>query len=142
MDASAFDDYARSLPGPYEREMGTRIVKLLTLFDGHLYDAEIHASVVALAKTPSRWSAGHDVFDEVRRRLLGVNQKDNARQAEYAFEESCLQAMYNATNPDDPFDGSSPFYIAGQALALAQTIGIPVSEVVAVLTAGASATNE
>src|SRR4051812_1347414 len=62
--------------------------------------------------TPDRWSAGHAVFDEVRHRLLGaMKAKDRARECQYGFEESCCQALYNATDPPDPFDPGSAFFV-------------------------------
>jgi hypothetical protein len=123
-------------PGPYERQMGTYIVGLLRLFAGRLPDAESHARVVELAAAPSRWSAGHAVFDEIRHRLLtAMDRGDRLRSGQYSFEESCCQAMYNATVPPDPFDPSSAFFVVAQALGLAQLVGLPLDAVAAVFAA-------
>jgi hypothetical protein len=125
--------FPESHPGPYERQMGDYIVGLLRVFAGIVPDPESHAQVSELAGTPGRWSAGHAVFDEVRRRLLAATKaKDRAREWQYSFEESCCQAMYNATEPPDPFDPSSAFFVVAQALGLAQAIGIPLDVVAAV----------
>ncbi len=124
-------NYPKSYPGPYERGMGKLIASLLRLFAGHVSDSVSNACVLELAITPERWSAGHAVFDEVRRRLLAV--KDRTQGEQYCFEESCCQAMYNATDPSDPFDPGSAFFVAGQALKLARVVGVPVETVVAVL---------
>jgi len=125
--------YPKSHPGPYEQQMGQFIVGLLQLFSGQVADVESHQRVLELAATPSRWSAGHAVFDVVRSRLLATADKDQPRKLQYYFEESCCQSMYNATDPPDPFDPSSAFFVAGQALSLARSIGVPVEAVVAVL---------
>ena len=134
----AFPDiqkYPQKTPsGPYERQMGSVIVGLLRLFEGRVPDAESYRHVSQLAATPDRWSAAHAVFDEVRHRLLAADKVGDApRQWQYCFEESCCKTLYNATDATDPFDPSSPFFVAGDALGLAQTVGVPLMLVVAVL---------
>ena len=135
--AMAFPDihkHPQGDPGPYEHQMGRRIAELVRLFSSGVPDSESNARVLELAVTPRRWSAGHDVFDEVRRRLLAAQKaKDGLRERQHYFEESCCQAMYNATNPQDPFDSGSAFFVAGEALGLARAIGTPIEAVVAVL---------
>jgi hypothetical protein len=129
IDIHAFPE---SHPGPYERQMGRMIAGLLRVFAGRVPDAESNSRVAELAATPGRWSAGHAVFDEVRRRLLAASKsKDNAREWQRHFEESCCQAMYNAVNPRDPFDPGSAFFVVPQALGLARVVGVSVAEVVA-----------
>jgi hypothetical protein len=131
--------YPFSHPGPYERNMGDCIVGLLRLFRGRVPDTESSARVFELAMEPDLWSAGHGVFDEIRTRLLAADKaKDETRAAQYCFEELCCKAMYNATVPPDPFDPSSPYFVAGAALQLAQAVGVPVAAVVAVLAPDAS----
>jgi hypothetical protein len=126
--------FPESRPGPYELQMGKTITELLRVFSGRVPDADSYAQLVELAATPARWSAGHAVFDEVRRRLLeDMEVKDRAREWQHHFEESCCQAMYNATDATDPFDTSSAFFVAPQALGLARILGVPIEEVVAVL---------
>ena len=119
-------------PGPYECQMGDIIAEILRVFAGRMPDAESHACVIELVSTPARWSAGHVVFDEVRRRLLAAAQvQDTTREWQYHFEESCCQAAYNASDPDDPFDPGSAFFIFPQAIGLARCIGVPVAAIVA-----------
>jgi hypothetical protein len=131
------DQFPDSHPGPYERQMGNYIAGLLSLFRGRVPDPESNHRVLELASSPARWSAGHALFDEVRKRLLADGKdKVDGRSTQYCFEESCLQALYNATDPPDPFDPGSPFFVAGQALGLARAIGIPVEAVVTVLAPG------
>ncbi len=113
--------------------MGVCIVGLLNLFRSRVPDVESNARVLELAKDPERWSAGHKFFDEIRRRSLAVNANDHERAAQYCFEELCCKAIYNAASPQDPFDPSSPFSVAGAALRLAARVGVPIEAVVSVL---------
>ena len=133
----AFPDiqgFPESHPGPYERQMGRLIAALLRLFSDRVPDAESNARVLELASDPTRWSAGHAVFDEVRDRLLAATDaKDDARELQHHFEETCCQALYNATGPPAPFDPGSSFFVAGQAIGLARALGVPVEGVIAVL---------
>ena len=132
------DRFPDSHPGPYERQMGGQIVALLRLFEGRVPDAESHACVMALAANSSRWSAGHAVFDEVRRRLLAaMDRGDKNKTCQYAFEESCCQAVYNAIESPDPFDPSSAFFVVGQALGLARLVGVSLDAVAGVFTSDA-----
>ena len=131
------DQFPVSRPGPYERQMGAYIAGLLSVFASRVPDTESHAHVLELATAHDRWSAGHAVFDEVRRRLLSAMQvKDEPRVWQYSFEEACCQAMYNATEPPAPFDPSSAFFVVAQALGLARNLGIPLEVVGAVFTPG------
>jgi hypothetical protein len=114
--------------------MGRLVAELLRLFRNHVPDQESHSQVSELTGACERWSAGHACFDEVRGRLLvAIEQDDETRGAQYSFEESCCKAIYNATEPPDPFDPSSPFFIVPAALDLANAVGIPAAEVAAVL---------
>ena len=129
------DSFPRShLSGPYPRQMGASIASLLKLFQGKVPDAETNAHVLELAVTLDRWSAGHALFDVVRgRNLAAMNTKDDVRCAQYSFEESCLQAMYNESNPDDPFDSVSPYRVVPGAIGLARAVGVPVESVLAAM---------
>lgn len=120
--------------GPYERSMGNAIAALLTLFRDRVPDRETNARVLELSITTDRWSAGHKLFSCVRNRLLtAIESKDLDLQTQYYFEESCLQAMYNATRPGDSFDPSAPFWIAGQAIKLARIVGTPIEDVLHII---------
>jgi len=119
--------YRTCHPGPYERGMGEAIVRLLQLFKDHVPDQESNALVLKLATNSSKWTAGHAVFDKVRDRLLDTD--DQNRTAQYNFEESCCKAIYNASDPSDPFDPSSAFFVVPEALSLANVLGIPVEAV-------------
>jgi hypothetical protein len=121
-------------PGPYELQMGRSIASLLRLFAGRVPDGESNARVSELASEPARWSAGHAVYDEVRRRLLvAMEAQDRPRALQHHFEESCCQALYNAVEPPDPFDPGSAFFVAAQAIGLARAVAVPVEEVIGIL---------
>ena len=121
-------------PGPYERQMGVMIARLLRAFTGLVPDAESNARVAGLADRPDRWSAAHAVFDAVRARMLAADAAgDAARQRQYGFEETCCKAMYNATDPRDPFDSGQAFFVVPEALALAPTLGLTAADVAAAI---------
>jgi hypothetical protein len=114
--------------------MGEVIAGLLRLFRGRVPDAESSARVLELALDPDWWSEAHAVFDEIRTRSLAAcKAKDDLRTDQYCFEELCCKAMYNASSPNDPFDPSSPFSVAGAALRFARVVKVPVEAVAAVL---------
>jgi hypothetical protein len=122
------------LPSPYARQMGASIAALLKTFHGRVPDRESNSRVLELAVILDRWSAGHALFDEVRSRyLVAEKAKDNVRVAQYSFEESCLQAMYNESDPNDPFDYVSPYWVIPGAIGLARAIGLSVETVLAVM---------
>jgi len=122
-------------PGPYELQMGRYILGILKALSGHVPDSDSHAQVTMLAAAPEHWTAGHAIFDEIRGRFLRASdQNDCLKSAQYAFEESCCQAMYNATEPVDPFDPSSAFFVVAQALGLASELGIPLDTIAKVFT--------
>jgi hypothetical protein len=124
------DNFPETDLGPYERQMGGYLVGLLNVFAARVPDAESHSHVAELAAKPSRWSAAHATFDEIRARSLEANgPADAIRRAQYAFEESCCQAMYNAADPPDPFDPGSAFFVVPQALGLARLLALPLDAV-------------
>jgi len=137
----AFPDihsFPKSNPGPYEESMGRVILNLLKHFEGHVPDPESFAKVIELAATPQRWLAAHCVFDQIRSRRLSAKlvleaHNPTALEWQRAFEELCCEAMYNCTSADDPFDSSSPFFVAGAAINLAKALGMPLDEVAEVL---------
>jgi len=121
-------------PNPYERNMGVVIKELLRLFHDHVPDTENATAVLELASTQQHWSAAHGVFDEIRTRLNAASTaNDETRAMQYVFEELCCKAMYNATDANDPFAPSAPFFVACAAIRLAQSVGLPTDSVVAVL---------
>ncbi len=126
--------FPRSHPGPYERNMGDEVAGLLGLFQGRVPDATSNAIVLQLVVTPERWSAGHALFDILHDRLLvAMRARDQVRYLQHNLECSCLQALYNASSPVHPFAPGTPFWVAGAVLRLAKAVGIPEQTVVAIL---------
>ncbi len=141
-------DFPKSHPGPYERQMGELIAGILRVFSDRVPDRESHDHVLRLALAPDHWSAGHAVFDEIRHRLLRCEHPGAAERLrrlilrpdageisaqawQYHLEEACSQALYNATNPTDPFDPSAPFFIVPHAVGLARALDVPIERVLA-----------
>ena len=62
-----------------------------------------------------------------------LRSKDDLRSTQYHFEESCLESLYNETQPDDPFDSVSPFWVVPNSIRLAERLGIPVETVMTAL---------
>jgi hypothetical protein len=131
MQFPRLEEFSKTLsPSPYGRQMGASIAGLIRLFHGHVPDAESNSHILQLAITPDKWSAAHAFFDIVRSRLLAATETaDRIRLAQYGFEESCLQALYNESNPHDPFDSVSPYWVVPAAVSLAQAINMPVENV-------------
>ena len=110
------------------------IIALLRLFDGRVPDAQSHAWVLALASDREKWHEAHGLFNKIRRcNLEAINTKDFAREGQYCFEEVCLKSLYNETQPADPFDSDSAYWIAKAAFALARGVGVPVEAVVEIM---------
>jgi hypothetical protein len=128
-------DFAVQRPGLYELQMGRVIADVVRMFSGYVRDDESNAAVLELAQSFEYWTAGHAVFDELRRRFLAASRKgDGERAAQYVFEEACAQALYNACDPPDPFDSSSPFFVPGSALMLGELLGVQPADLLRVLT--------
>lgn len=125
------DDFPKErVYSAYAPQMAASIAALLRLFDGKVPDAESHACVLELAVTPDSWSAGHAVRDVIRDRLLAaMDANDEVRCAQYGFEESCSETLYNEIHPDDPFDTVFPYWVVPSAIDLARLVGVAVEEV-------------
>lgn len=118
----------------YEARMQADILALLRLFRDHVLDAETHQLVVKVATDADSWNTSKEVFRIVRaRNLEGIKDHDHARECQYCFEEVCLQSLYNATAPSDPFDPCTPHWIIRIALDLASVIGVSTKDVANVL---------
>lgn len=118
----------------YEARMQADILALLRLFRTHVPDAESNVQVTELAADEQKWGGAHDLFDRVRERnLRAIESGDRVRECQYCFEEICLKSLYNETDTVTPFDPCSPYWVIKNALVLAQAIGVPVTEVVAIV---------
>jgi len=111
--------------------MGETIVRLITVFSTAPPDPDVHDSLTALATDPNRWPEAHALRGLVRDKLLKT--RDSKLCAHYGFAEACLESIYNETDPIDPFDSVSPFWVVPHALWLAETLGLPSGLVTAAL---------
>lgn len=119
MTFPSLDSFEPTRVGAYELQMGRQIEAVLAALAPFSRDRESNAAVLALLRAPERWKAGHTYFCEVRDRLL-LAREQGTSDNQYWFEEACCQAVYNATNPQDPFDPSSAYFVVPFALTLAQ----------------------
>ena len=107
--------------------MGASILKLVVLFDKCAPDPDIQTDLKAIVSDHNRWGSAHAYRDMVRTRML--HTKDKAKLAQYSFVESCLEAIYNETDPDDPFDSVAPFWVVPFAASLAKLVGVSTDAV-------------
>jgi hypothetical protein len=120
-------------PSPYGRQVGASIVALLRLFQPRIPDAESNLQVLNLALSKD-WSQANQVRAQVRDRYLRAHKaSDKLRSAQYCFEESCSETLYNDTMPNDPFDAISPYWVLPNAIDLARLLSIPIDDVVAAM---------
>lgn len=111
--------------------MGETIARLVAVFSAAPPDPTVHDWLTSLANAPDRWREAHATRGRVRDKLLKT--RDAKLIAQYYFAEACLESLYNETNPDDPFDSVSPFWVVPHALTFAETLGLPHSLVTAAL---------
>ena len=111
------------------------IKELLDLFQKRVPDEESNRLVQSFCIEEQKWLEAFDLFTTIRHRnLQAISEKNVLKQCQYYFEEVCVQTLFNMTRPDTPFDPDSPYWIIKNALRLAQEIGIPVAEVVKIVT--------
>jgi len=107
--------------------MGASILKLVVLFDKCAPDPDIQTELRTIVSDHNRWLSAHTYREIVRTRMSRT--KDEARLAQYSFTESCLEAIYNETDPDDPFDSVAPFWVVPSAASLAKLVGVSTDAV-------------
>jgi hypothetical protein len=120
-------------PSPYGRQAGASIIALLRLFQGKAPDLLSARQVLNVALS-NDWSRAYEARSQVRNRLLLTSKADDPiRLAQYWFEESCLETLYNDTQPADPFDSISPYWVVPHAIKLAKQLSIPIDDVLAAI---------
>ena len=123
-------------PDAYARQMGRSIAHLLRSFAPTARDIESNQAVTDLADHPLAWGVGRIVFAELRRRSTDPSAPpDRVRAAQHELEECCAQALYNATQPSDPFDLSASYYVVPLALAYASALELPAADVLSTVAA-------
>ncbi len=120
----------RKSPSPYGLQVGASIEALLQLFSDAVPDRKSNQQVLKLVKSKD-WTMAHNVRDQVRDRYLCASRSnDEIKCQQYTFEESCLETLYNDTDPDDSFDSISPYWVVPNAISLAKTLAIPIDDVI------------
>ena len=121
---------SRQTPSPYGLQVGASIAALLQLFSEKVPDRKSNQHVLKLAMSKD-WTTAHDLRDQVRDRYLRASRSNNEIKCQqYSFEESCLETLYNDTDPADPFDTVSPYWVVPNAIGLATTLEIPIADVI------------
>ena len=74
--------------------------------------------VIRLAGSPSEWGLAHAAFSSIRSQLLKLERmRDRSTEQELVYHilylsESVAKVVYNGSNPDDPFDEDSGWWVA------------------------------
>ncbi|MDO8526735.1 MAG: hypothetical protein Q7T03_03495 [Deltaproteobacteria bacterium] len=72
-------------------------------------------TVLEVANNPSKWKDAHHVFSLIRRiTLQEENSKEECKKIQLEIlylAENVIKVIYNATNPSDPFDDDSGWWI-------------------------------
>lgn len=81
-----------------------------------------------LAKDPSKWKQGHDIFSEVRKVTLVHDEQSKETSADnilawiLSVAEQTAKVSYNATSPPDEFDEDSAAWIIACLRGFASTM--------------------
>ena len=109
----------------YAQKMQADIAKLLELFGGLVPDRDSHARVSRLVANSDEWQQGREIFQGIRdRNLEAIERGDRVAEAQFCFEEVCVQSLFNETDTDMPFDSCSPYWIIPNAFSLAAALRI------------------
>ena len=99
------------------------IIELLDFFLPLCDDTDTMRRIRSIASDWHRWSDGHDIFDCVRIKLICAERKEDVlRSHQYSFEEVCVKTLYNLSDPPDPFDSDSGFWVLPIALQFAHVL--------------------
>lgn len=101
------------------------IAELLAYFLLLCEDKSTMQEVYDMAIDWRKWKEGHKIFNRIRgKTLVAEANHDSLRTNQYLFEEICAKTLYNLSNPQDPFDSDSSFWVLPIALEFAATIGV------------------
>ncbi|MEM8946236.1 MAG: hypothetical protein AAGD11_13770 [Planctomycetota bacterium] len=103
-----------------EIQVATAIGEMVGFFLPHCSEVSTLSELKAMSADRELWRNGHDLFDRIRDKTLGADQRANARlQCQYSFEEICAKTLYNLSGYPAPFDDDSPFWVIPIALEFA-----------------------
>jgi hypothetical protein len=118
----------------YERVMQADVKALLELFSDRVPDPESNRRVRELVADRSRWSEARDLFHEVRSlNFAAIRSGDRLREQQYAFEEVCLQSLYNEVAAHCGFDLCTPHWIIKNALHLGRGLGMDATRIAGIV---------
>jgi hypothetical protein len=110
------------------------IKALLVLFQEVVPDHESNRLVWRYCNEKEKWHKAHSLFSTIRdRNLAAISKGDVVKECQYCFEEVCVETLYNLTNPKDPFDADTPYWIVKNALALANALEVDTDLVVEIV---------
>jgi hypothetical protein len=108
-----------------------RIRPVLILIIGYTSDTSTINELIAMIDDAGLWPKAHDLFDRIRDKTIKTDRTHDGRMcAQYCFEEICAKTIYNLTDPIDPFDDDSMFWVFPLALDTARRLGIDSGKIV------------
>lgn len=129
-------DFRRLIGMTRDSKVVRDMAALVRLFAARVSDRATLAELQGMLERPDSWHLAHAFFERVRLKTLGAEQSHNTALAcQYLFEEVCAKTLYNLTEPDDPFDSDTPYWIFPNAVSLARSLGMRDAEVVSVVAA-------
>jgi hypothetical protein len=99
------------------------------LFRPYVEERATWQEVEAMIRDESTWQGAHALFDRIRIKTLSVQEGDDKLNCQYSFEEICAKTLYNFSDPVDPFDVDSPFWVIPLALRFSRFLKLPDSAV-------------
>jgi len=108
-----------NIPSVARPRWAARVLRLYLRYTG--VDPSKFSNVLQTAENPDLWKNGHDVFDELRRAVLSLQELQKSvgltrDQVVFAgalnLSELVAKVTYNASNPIDEFDEDSGWWIA------------------------------
>jgi hypothetical protein len=117
---------------------GGRIVddmkRLVSLFAALCSERRTLDELAHMLMDDKQWTKAHDLFDRIRAKTLVADRnRDRTLAIQYSFEEICAKTLYNLSYSSAPFDADSPYWIVPNAFALARTLKIDDSRVLAIV---------
>ena len=95
------------IPPAKRPKWAASVLQLATSWIRHIPEIDY---VLAIARDPREWEKGHIAFDRIRN--LTLINKEEFIECLLLLAENTAKVIYNETNPTDPFDADSGWWIA------------------------------
>ncbi|PTQ85895.1 hypothetical protein [Agitococcus lubricus] len=119
----------------YNNQIIIDIKRLLIIFEPYCAEKETLVWLQQAIDNKSKWIKAHNIFSQIREKLLKSEKFDNQRLiSQYLFEEVCAKTLYNLSGQSAPFDLDSPYWILPNALRLANNLGLDQNVVLSCIT--------